>query len=95
MNLFTRKMRMFCVSNIVVSFVCTGFLGINGYKQIESPNENAHEISLTASDTEPASQNGEDEKGQKSLGDVNTIVGASKYTKKETKKTTTNVVTKK
>ena len=30
MKLFTRKMRMFCVSNIMVSFVCTGFLGING-----------------------------------------------------------------
>ena len=90
MNLFTRKMRMFCVSNIMVSFACTGFLGINGYKEIERPRENAHEISLTASDTEPASQNGEDEMR---LADVNTIVGASNDSTKA--KTTTNVVTKK
>ena len=90
MNLFTRKMRMFCVSNIMVSFVCTGFLGINGYNKIESPRENAHEISLTASDTEPLSQNGKDEKR---LADVNTIVGDSSSSKKS--KTTTNVVTKK
>lgn len=98
MNLFTRKMRMFCVSNIMVSFVCTGFLGINGYNPVESPRENAHEISLTASDTEPVSHNGEDEKREKTLADVNTIVGASKKeeTKKvSAKKTTTNVVTKK
>ncbi len=60
MNLFTRKMRLFCVSNIMVSFVCTGFLGINGYKT-ESATENAHEVSPIASDMEPVSQNGEGE----------------------------------
>ena len=87
MNLFTRKMQMFCVSNIMVSFVCTGFLGINGYSNvIESPKGNAHEISLTSSDAEPVSHNGEDDKREDALGDVNTIVTA---------KTTTNVVKKK
>lgn len=60
MKLFTRKMRMFCVSNIMVSFVCTGFLGINGIaNNIESTTNEAHEISLTSSDTEPVSQYGE------------------------------------
>ena len=60
MKLFTRKMRMFCVSNIMVSFVCTGFLGINGFaNNIESTTNEAHEISLTSSDTEPVSQYGE------------------------------------
>lgn len=60
MKLFTRKMRMFCVSNIMVSFVCTGFLGINGFaNNIESTTKEAHEISLTSSDTEPVSQYGE------------------------------------
>lgn len=104
MNLFTRKMHLFCVSNIMVSFVCTGFLGINGYKVIESPKEEAHEISLTESDTEPLSQNGEDEKRVNTIvGDVkekeevkvvpknekvNTIVASSN--KKTTKKTTTS-----
>ena len=88
MNLFTRKMRLFCVSNIMVSFVCTGFLGINGYNAvIENPEGNAHEISLTASDTEPASHIGEDEKRDNTLvadkkeevkvGNVNTIIGSS------------------
>ena len=83
MNLFTRKMHLFCVSNIMVSFVCTGFLGINGYKVAESPKEEAHEISLTASDTEPASHLGIEEKR------VNTIVGDVK-TKEEVKITPKN-----
>ena len=63
MNLFARKMPLFCVSNIMLSFVCTGFLGakttggiING-----STTDEAHEISLTASDTEPVSHFGEGE----------------------------------
>lgn len=61
MKLFTRKVRLFCVSNIMVSFVCTGFLGINGFQDNGSSELNAHEISLTSSDTEPASQYGEGE----------------------------------
>lgn len=95
MNLFTRKMHLFCVSNIMVSFVCTGFLGVNSYANIESPRENAHEISLTASDTEPVSQNGEDKRDN---ADVNTIIGAKKEentTSSKSAKKTTNVVTKK
>ncbi len=62
MNLFSRKMPLFCVSNIMLSFVCTGFLGVNNYTGIIGSTTNeAHEISLTASDTEPASQFGEGE----------------------------------
>lgn len=62
MNLFTRKMHLFCVSNIMLSFVCTGFLGINGIAtHIGSTTGEAHEISLTASDTEPVSHYGEGE----------------------------------
>ena len=110
MNLFTRRMHLFCVSNIMVSFVCTGFLGINGIGNvIESPKEEAHEISLTASDTEPVSLNGEDEKRVNTIvGDikekeevkvvpkkekVNTIVASNG--KKTTKKTTTSKTAKK
>lgn len=61
MNLFTRKIRLFCVSNIMLSFVCTGFLGIRTNNGIVngSTTDEAHEISLTASDTEPVSQFGE------------------------------------
>ncbi len=62
MNLFTRKMHLFCVSNIMLSFVCTGFLGINNIAtRIGGTTGEAHEISLTASDTEPVSHYGEGE----------------------------------
>ena len=62
MKQFSGKVRLFCVSNIMVSFIGTGFLGINGYTEsIEGPVLSAHEISLTSSDTEPASQFGEGE----------------------------------
>ena len=102
MNLFTRKMRLFCVSNIMVSFVCTGFLGINGYNAVvENPEGNAHEISLTASDTEPASHIGEDEKRDNTLvadkkdeevkvGSVNTIIGSSEVKKESVSKDKTS-----
>ena len=111
MNLFTRKMHLFCVSNIMVSFVCTGFLGINGYKVVESPKEEAHEISLTASDTEPASHLGIEEKRVNTIvGDVktkeevkitpkkekvNTIIASSKSTKKVSTKKTSSKSSKK
>ncbi len=61
MNLFARKMHLFCVSNLMLSFVCTGFLGIRTTNAIGSTTDEAHEISLTASDTEPVSHNGEGE----------------------------------
>ena len=62
MKRFDGKVRLFCLSNIVVSFIGTGFLGINGYSEsVEGPVLSAHEISLTSSDTEPASQLGEGE----------------------------------
>ncbi len=61
MNLFTRKMRLFCVSNIMVSFVCTGFLAIPSYAiDTENLEENSHAISLATSDTEPASRFGDE-----------------------------------
>ena len=62
MKRFDGKVRLFCISNIMVSFIGTGFLGINGYTEsIEGPVLSAHEISLASSDTEPASQYGEGE----------------------------------
>ena len=63
MNLFTRKAHTVLMCNIVVPFVCTGFLGIKTTNGIitGSTTDEAHEISLTASDTEPASQYGKGE----------------------------------
>ena len=58
MNLFGRRARTICMCNVIVPFVCTGFLGIKTDNGIitGSTTDEAHEISLTASDTEPASQ---------------------------------------
>lgn len=63
MNLFTRKAHTVLMCNLVVPFVCTGFLGIKTTDGIitGSTTDEAHEISLTASDTEPASQYGKGE----------------------------------
>ena len=63
MNLFTRKIHLFCVSNLMLSFVCTGFLGIRTTTGIidGSTTGDDHEISLTSSDTEPVSHYGEGE----------------------------------
>ena len=107
MKLFTRKIHLFCVSNIMVSFVCTGLLSINGYANvIGSTTDEAHEISLTASDTEPVSQNGEGEESKyafiaKGIDAViyqqeKVLAEKATSTKKQTnKKKTTSVVTKK
>ena len=58
MNLFGRKARTICMCNVIVPFVCTGFLGVksNNGILIGSTTNEAHEISLTSSDTEPVSQ---------------------------------------
>jgi len=58
MNLFARKARTICMCNVIVPFVCTGFLGVktNNGIIIGSTTNEAHEISLTSSDTEPVSQ---------------------------------------
>ena len=58
MNFFKGKVHTICMCNLVVPFVCTGFLGtkVNNGILVGSTTDEAHEISLTASDTEPASQ---------------------------------------
>ena len=64
MNLFGRKARTVVMCNVIVPFVCTGFLGNSNYTFVGSTTDEAHEISLTASDTEPASQYGEGEENK-------------------------------
>ena len=66
MNFFNGKARTICMCNVIVPFVCTGFLGIKTDNGIiaGSTTDEAHEISLTASDTEPVSQFGEGEKNK-------------------------------
>ena len=95
MNLFTRKMHLFCVSNIMVSFVCTGLVGINGYTTTNETVENAHEISLIASDTEPVSQKGEGEENLVSFvnSSIKIIVDKQKEALDE-KKTVNNIIAK-
>ena len=63
MNLFNRKARTVLMCNVMVPFVCTGLLGMKNFTGVitRSTTDEAHEISLTASDTEPVSQFGEGE----------------------------------
>lgn len=100
MNLFTRKMHLFCVSNIMVSFVCTGFLAVPSYSiNMENLEENAHEISLATSDTEPASRLGDEGvlvKAIETFDDEEDDEPVVKKVTSSTKKTSvTRVVTKK
>ena len=49
MNLLKRKMPLFCISNIMVSFVCTGFLGTNYYNaSVESSQSDGETVALDA-----------------------------------------------
>lgn len=108
MNLFNGKVRLFCVSNILVSFMCTSIMGINYAENPEILEQENSEVSISSNDTEPASRLGEQEKEltsviQKAVGNVakktSTSTKASttkKTTTSKSKKTTvTKVVTKK
>ena len=102
MNLFTRKIHMFCVSNIMVSFVCTGFLGMNGYTITNPVPENETEISLASSELEPASLLGDEknkadnlEAEKKVTNEKQGAVTQVTKTKSTNKNIVTKVVTKK
>lgn len=59
MNLFKRGIQMFSVSNLIVSFAVTGFLGNSFHECVEMPESDNSNILLASSDTEPASRLGE------------------------------------
>lgn len=97
MDLFKRKIGLFCVSNVMVSFICTSFLGINYHTNLEILSENQEKIELASNDTEPASRLGENV-----IKAINwdllkkQTMSTPKVTRLSTnEKTVTNIVTKK
>ena len=97
MNLFKRKMQLFCISNVMVSFACTSFLGIAYSENPEILEQEKREVELASSDTEPASRLGE-----KIIDaiDLDVLKNSKSETPKVTRlvsktKTVTSVVTKK
>ncbi len=109
MNLIKGRMRLFCVSNIIVSFACTGFLGPRYYNDSLEVGQSNSSIALATDEVIPLSQLGEGEKSiieeLATLPDINNIVKEVKAkqsktvqkTKTTTKKSTVtkSVVTKK
>ena len=80
MNLLKRKMPLFCISNIMVSFVCTGFLGTNYYNaSIENEQSNGESVALV-DDVIPLSQKESKEEGVKSETVKTKTVSKSKKT---------------
>ena len=108
MNLIKGRFRLFCVSNIIVSFACTGFLGPRYYGEVFEAGQNDNSIALTTDEIIPLSQKGEGEESIitkiTSVPDIDKLVEKLKSSQKEeqktvnkttTKKVTTSVVTKK
>lgn len=109
MNLIKGRMRLFCVSNIIVSFACTGFLGPRYYNDSLEVGQSNNSMDLPADEVIPLSQLGEGEKNiieeLATLPDINNIikeVGAKQNKQVQKAKTTTkkstvtkSVVTKK
>ena len=105
MNLINRQIRLFCVSNIMISFVCGSFIG-NNYNNLIEQEEMQNELAAS-SDVDPLSHLGDgisktikeviDVPNVEEIGTVSKTTKTTKTsTKKTTKKTTTtNVVTKK
>ena len=93
MNLFKEKIRLFCVSNIMISLVCTSFLGVNYNTTMEDVGQESNSMEVASTDTEPASRLGEEE--NKAAVVATKLVPKVVSTKKSTTKKTTNVVTKK
>ena len=99
MNLFGRKMPLFCVSNIMVSFICTGLVGTTYAVPVtETEQGNLQEV-VASSDVDPLSQKGEKENDltKPVVEEKKEVVNTKQVTKTATKKTTktTSVVTKK
>ena len=90
MDLMNGKVRLFCVSNIIVSFMCTSFLGVKYSYSLETLDDNSTEQIIAASDTEPASR-----LGDKVEKNTEVKVENKKNTSKTSKKTTITKVVKK
>ena len=86
MNLFKRKMHLFCISNIMVSFVCTTFLGTNYCAApLESGQTISNEEVALVDDVIPLSQKESKEEA---------VTKETKTTTKKTTKTTSKNTSK-
>lgn len=94
MNLLKRKMPLFCISNIMVSFVCTGFLGTNYYSaSIESEQSNGESIALV-DDVIPLSQKeSKEESVKKETSTTKKTTTAKKTVSKVTQKAVKSSIT--
>ncbi len=99
MNVIKGRMRLFCVSNVIVSFVCAGFLGTNYCNTFEEVGQKKQNDLIAADEIIPLSQDGEGEMSIiESVVDVSDVKEAVEKEKKQQaekqKKATNKVVTK-
>ena len=97
MKLLKRKMQLYCVSNVMVSFVLTSFLGINYCMMPENEISGNGEVAILDTDVDPLSQKGEDD--EKVVTEVKKETNVTKKTtntaKSSTAKKTVTTVAKK
>lgn len=61
MNLIKGRIRLFCVSNIIASFACTGLLGPQYYIELQGAGQNGNNEVITTDEVIPLSQYGKGE----------------------------------
>ena len=97
MKLLKRKMQLYCVSNVMVSFVLTSFLGVNYCMMPENEISGNGEVAILDTDVDPLSQKGEDD--EKVVTEVKKETNVTKKTtntaKSSTAKKTVTTVAKK
>ena len=92
MKILNRKVQLFCLSNIVVSFACTGLCGVTYCNNLEETVLEKTTMEVASTDLEPASQLGEKE--NKTIEEAKTTTKPVVENKNTTNKVT-KVVTKK
>ena len=94
MNLLKRKMPLFCLSNIMVSFVCTGFLGTNYYSVSQENEQSSSETIALVDDVIPLSQEeSKKESVKKETKTTKKTTTAKKTVSKVTQKTVKSSIT--
>ncbi len=100
MNLIKGRIRLFCVSNIIASFACTGLLGPQYYIELQEAGRNGNNEVISADEVIPLSQLGKGENNIiEEIARVPSIEELAKKakennTKETTKKTTSNKTNK-
>lgn len=98
MSLIKGKVRLFCVSNIVVSFACTGFLGPRYFEEFQGLGQNDNNQVAATDDVIPLSQLGEGESIIESIVQTPSVEEMLKLAKKnaaQNNNTNTNTTSKK